>query len=237
MENKFLEDYNSIAHSRDELEIFEKCVNSYQGESRLEFLKFLRNEFSHSEVNDFFNFLVDGADELDKKKMDELQMKYDRICKLKLVIDDYINKDNVEAKKDSSVKNRRAIQNSCNEDKRDFILMELHKKLNNRYVITSYENFKNLFKSVEYNPIKWLGTDAELKALIELLIRKLGFNFGRNVNIEIVARFFKEEGVPYNLNSLRKATGSASYKQIISNDPANEIYLIIQEIKELAYKI
>jgi hypothetical protein len=237
MENKFFEDYYYITNSRDELEIFEKCLNSYQDESRLKFLKFLRNEFSHSELNVFFNFLVDGADELDKKKMDELQMKYDRICKLKIVIDDYIKRDNIEAKKDSSVKNRRAIQNSFNEDKRDFILLELYKKLNNKYVITSFENFKNLFNSVEFDQIKWLGTDAELKALIELLIRKLGFHFGRNVNVEIVARFFKDEGVLYNLNSLRKVTGSASYKQIISNDPANEIYLIIEEIKSLAYKI
>jgi hypothetical protein len=233
MEERYSDDFYQIIYSNDEKEIFEQCVRSYKSEHQLNFLKYLRNELSKSNLNNLFKDMMEGTPNLTEEKMEALDKKFDCLLKIKssvlTCIQEYqsVEEENVK-------KNQQAVQNSLELEQKELIINSLYQRLNRKYINTDLENFNALLNSTNFSPVKWLHTDPELKALIDLLIRKLNFDFGNKVNIAITSRFYKVQGVPYNLNSIRKATGSPKYKQIVSNDPPHELFQIVEEIRALA---
>ncbi len=238
MKDRFSDDFYQIVYSNDEKEIFDQCVQSYHSENRLNFLKYLRNEFSHSNLNELYLHIREGIQNLDEDKMYELDIKFERIEKLKEFVLDSIEIIQNKEVNDKVQRNQRAVQNSSAVQKKEFILNLLYNELNERFFNTASENFIAIFDSSNFEPIQWTGTDAELKGLIELLIQKLDFDFGRNVNVETAKRFYKLDGEKsYNIEGLRKATGSLKYKQIINNDPPHEIFRIIADVKQQASEI
>lgn len=224
MKERFSDDFYHIIYSEDEIELYEQCVQSYQPEDRLDFLKYLRSEFSTSNLNSLFDQFMEGISNLDENKMAQLRSKFERLEGLKIKINDSININSVEENQKKA--SDRAVQVPYKRDKQDLILEKLYKKLNGQFINTSLDNFKALFQSTYFQSTQWHGNDAQMKGLIELLTRKFNFDFGHHVNVEISKRFYKVQGKPYNVKSL----GNTDFQNIIANDPENIIYSIIEEI-------